>query len=77
MTRLIKISENWKKLQDGVCVCLLAEMFSSIFPCEKENYPHTTKAINIAALLVNNSMDTTSSSPIVSKYSVTVIVTNN
>lgn len=77
MTRLIKISENWKKLQDGVCVCLLAEMFSCIFPHEKENYLHTIKAINIAGLLINNSMDTTSNSPIVSKYSVTVIVTNN
>lgn len=77
MSRLIKISENWKKLQDGVFMCLLAEMFSCIFPCEKENYPCTTKAINIEGLLVSNSMVTTSNSPIVSKYSVTVIVTNN
>lgn len=33
--------------------------------------------MNIVGLLVSNSMDTTSNSPIVSKYSVTVIVTNN
>lgn len=76
MTNLIKINENWKKLQDRVCVCLLAEMFSCIFPCEKENQPCITKAINIVGLLVSSSLDTTSNSAIVSKYSFTVIVTN-
>lgn len=77
MTSLIKISENWKKLQDEVYVSVLPDIFSCIFPAEKENYPHTTQAIYVVGLLVSNTPDTTSSTAIVSHCSLTVIVTNN